>query len=140
MSIDGKLRPLFRQHLPGIHWVSIETGGTGRGIPDSNGCGGGVEFWIEYKQTSGWTVDLRPEQVGWLLQRARFGGRVFIAVRRAKEQGARTIACDELYLIDGKNAREAKVSGLRGAPLLGRWEGGPSRWDWPQIDTILTGR
>jgi len=123
--MDGNLRKIFRERLPQVHWVSIETGGTGRGIPDSNACYNGSEWWVEFKLTNGWAVNLRPEQIGWLLQRTRAGGRTFIAIRRR---------ADELWLFEGAFARELKDYGLRGAPPpIGRWSGGPSAWDWGQI-------
>jgi hypothetical protein len=136
--IDGGLRQLLRQNIPRAHWVPIETGGTGRGIPDMNYCLDGAEGWIEGKQTSGWTVDLRPEQVAWLERRARAGGRVLIAVRRVCAPGPRRVGADELWLLRGSQARMAKTLGLRGATpegelLLGVWSGGPARWDWDEV-------
>jgi len=73
-KINGGLRQLFRAKLPGFDWVSIESGSTGGGIPDSNYCVRtnditGIEGWIEHKQTDGWAVTLRPEQVGWIARR-----------------------------------------------------------------------
>lgn len=122
--MDGNLRKIFRERLPQVHWVSIETGGTGRGIPDSNACYQGTEWWVEFKLTSGWAVNLRPEQIGWLLQRTRVGGRTFVAVRRR---------VDELWLFLGSSARELKDGGLRSTPSLGHWPGGPGSWDWNRI-------
>jgi len=152
MRTDGDLRKLFREHLPKIHWQSVETGGTGRGIPDSNGCGlttdannsvVGIEFWIEFKVTAAWAVALRPEQVGWLTQRARHGGRVFVAVRRTSKGGPRSgPPSDELWLLDGQYARDIKQDGLRKLPagsLLSRSTGGPAQWDWQKIETAILG-
>lgn len=137
--IDGGLRLLFRQNVR-AHWQSVETGMTGRGIPDSNYCmqtpSGGIEGWVEFKLTSGWSVTLRPEQVGWHLARARAGGRTFIAVRRNN----RPKRIDELWLCRGAFARELKTGGLRGAPpeaVLGAWPGPPARWPWPEVSAAL---
>lgn len=139
MSVDGNLRPLFRQNLPQIFFTSIETGGTGRGVPDSYGCGGGVSFWIEYKLTSTWAVSLRPEQVAWLSRHARAGGKGFVAVRRKTIEGPRKgPACDELYLVPGFLAAELKKHGLKAVPFQ-RHEGGPSKWKWPTIGEMLLG-
>lgn len=140
--IDGGLRQLFRDHLPGVHWQSVETGGTGRGIPDSNGCCDGVEFWVEFKQTDGWSVTLRPEQIGWIERRTRHGGRVWIAVRRRHAGGVRRgTSVDELYLLPGRLARAARLNGLRsdalGPHLLGPMTGGPSRWNWDAVAEAL---
>lgn len=137
MADDGQLRPLFREHLrAGFHWQSIESALTGLGIPDANCCSQGVEFWVEFKQTREWAVTLRPEQVGWALQRTRAGGRVFIAVRRWPRGGPRTNPADELWLLRGAYAREAKTGGLRGLPpaaVLGVWSGGPGGWAWGEV-------
>lgn len=144
MSVDDGLRPIFRSYLIplGFDMQSVETGGTGRGIPDTNYCTGGLEGWIEFKATSGWSVDLSPEQIGWIERRVRHGGRVWIAVRRRHEGGARRGgAVDELYLLPGKFVRDARLNGLRGANLgphlMGPFEDGPSRWDWDTVAEAL---
>lgn len=137
--IDGGLRILFRKNLPHFDWVTIETGGTGRGVPDSNACYNKIEFWIEYKQTDGWDVPLRPEQIGWLMRRSRAGGRTFIAVRRWPEAGKRRIAADDLYLFRGADAILAKQQGLRLPTRLGIWSEGPSAWNWREIGQLLIG-
>jgi Holliday junction resolvase len=126
--IDGSLRQLFREHLPHVHWQAIETGGTGRGIPDLNGCFAGIEVWIELKRMVGRRVLMRPEQVAWIERRARAGGRVFIAVRKGKEQ---------LFLVGPTGARHLLEN--RFPAVLGRWSGGPRAWNWAEITTILFG-
>jgi hypothetical protein len=128
--------------MPG-HWQAIETGGTGRGIPDSNFCHDGIEGWIEFKAATAWAVDIRPEQIGWIHRRARAGGRVWIAVRRRHAGGPRLgLAVDELWLIHGKHIREIARTGLwMSADLVaGRWPGGPGRWPWADVWTTLAGR
>jgi hypothetical protein len=138
--IDGGLRPLFRTHLPQVHWQSIETGGTGKGVPDSNGCFEGHEFWVEFKQTSAWAVNLKPEQIGWMARRARAGGRCLIAIRRKVQETKRLAAVDELFLVEGAFAAELRVQGLRGFPhTLASWTGGPSGWDWEAVLRLLEG-
>ena len=141
MEIDGGLRPIFRNKLKaGWHWQSIETGGTGLGVPDSNFCCNGVEGWVEFKQTDGWTVDLRSEQVGWIRTRRQRGGRVFVAVRRKNQGGPRRGApVDELWLWDGSLSSELRNGGLRiNEPYLYRGEGGPEKWNWKTIGSILS--
>lgn len=131
--MDGGLRKLLREKLPQVHWQAIETGGVGLGVPDVNGCYRGAEFWVELKQTDGWAVTLRPHQIGWLLHRARAGGRVFVLVRRARE---------ELWLCRGSCARELKSSGLKGvlpAAVLEVWGGGPQKWGWEALLAHLAG-
>lgn len=142
---DDGLRPLFRKHLPQIHWQSIETGGVGAGVPDSNGCWKGVEFWVEYKWTAGYAVTLAPEQIGWLMARTRAGGRVYIAVRRRHDGGPRRgPPADELWVMPGAMAvevREKGLRGLRGDPrVAGPWFGGPARWDWPAVAAYLVAK
>lgn len=122
---DGGLRQLFRKNLPEFDWTSIETGSTGRGIPDTNACGLGTEFWIEFKKTDGWKIGLRPEQIGWITRRARFGGKVFIAVRRKE---------DELWLLGPEAALGNSLKGLSYKPI---GEGGPRRWDWGAVKSVL---
>jgi hypothetical protein len=140
---DGRLRTIFREKLPLFHWTAVETGAIGQGVPDSNFAHAGAEGWVEYKQTDGWNVTLRPEQVGWISKRVRHGGRVFIAVRRWHDGGPKKgPPCDELYLLPGSLAALAKAGGLRAVEsgILGRYEGGPSRWDWVEIALHLSGR
>lgn len=135
-SDDGGLRGLFRSHLrQHADMQAVETGLIAAGVPDLNYCASGAEGWIEMKQTDGWAVTLRPEQVGWLCRRARAGGRVFVAVRRWHDGGPRRgPAADELWLLAGRFAPDLKTMGLEWASsspaLLGRWHGGPARWDW----------
>ncbi len=132
MKRDGGLRLLFRQNLPQFHWVSIETGATAAGVPDSNYCFNGTEGWLEFKTTAGWTVPLRPAQIGWLLRRSRARGRVFVAVRQVRPNGD-----DILWLALGSHAAALRDKGLRGAPMLGCWPGGPSLWPWDAIKGLL---
>jgi hypothetical protein len=138
VSIDGGLRALFRAHLPAFHIVAIETGGTGRGIPDLEYCYQGKTGWIECKQTSGFAVGLQPEQVAWLTRRARAGGRCWVAVRRRAPAGPRRgAAVDALYLVEGRYAAGLKAQGL-GAVAVDCWAGGPARWDWAEVARLLT--
>lgn len=151
MSIDGGLRPIFRDKLRvGFDWTSVETGGTGRGVPDSNYCARiatdfvqgpgftGVEGWVEYKQTTGWACTLRPEQIGWILRRTMHGGRVFVATRRRHGGHSRSGPVDELFIHQGEHVRELRDGGLLGTPWLYRQDGGPSVWDWEAVRRILT--
>lgn len=144
-SPDGGLRPILRQYLRrGWDWTSVETGGTGRGVADTSWAtrpedGTHAEGWIELKWTDGWQVTLRPEQVGWLTRRAIVGGRVHVAVRRRCEAGVRREAADELWLILGARAQDARDGGLDPAAdyVIGRWTGGPARWGWAEIAGLL---
>jgi hypothetical protein len=143
VCMDGGLRKLFRKYVQPCDWQSIETAMTGGGVPDSNYCMGGVEGWIEFKLAHHWQVPLRPEQIGWILRRSRFGGRVFIAVRRQSADGPRRgPAVDELWLLAGRYAKEARMDGMKHIPpeaILGRWMGGPGGWAWGEVSRCLMG-
>src|SRR6266699_154364 len=104
--IDGGLRKIFRKHLPKFHWLSVETGLTEQGVPDSNFCIDGREGWVEFKLTSANKVTFRSEQIGWLLRRSRAGGRTYIAVRYHPPGGPRRgPPRDALYIYPGAAAR-----------------------------------
>jgi hypothetical protein len=134
---DGNLRSLIQQKMPDVHFQAIETGGTGLGIPDLNGCVDGVETWTELKFTTSWRVKVRPQQVAWLERRERAGGRCFILTR----QGGRDR--DTLWLTASSSARlliEGTRLDLLPPPLiLGHWEGGPARWGWGEVRQTLFG-
>lgn len=138
---DGNLRRIFHDKLLPWHWTPIETI-TVNGVPDAECCWKGVQFWIEYKFTSGFAVGLRPQQIGWLLRRSRAGGRCFVGVRRTTLSTTRAPAVDQLYIFRGGDAGELGEHGLGpfGPAPLGRWEGGPSEWNWNEVSEVLTGR
>ena len=123
---------MFRKHLIGVDWQAIESGTTGLGIPDLNGCVGGVEFWIEMKATTSWRLRISPQQVGWAERRARSGGRVFLAARAIGK------ARDDLWLYSGRVIRGLVTQRLDQVPCLGHWSCGPAHWDWGQVRTLLT--
>ena len=86
MAKEKNLWLLLRKNLPQIHLQRIETGMTGAGVPDVNGCAKGKEFWVELKEIhSGNALTLRPMQISWLAKRALHGGQVFVMARKNKE-------------------------------------------------------
>lgn len=126
MASDGDLRKVFRKHLPRFDWQSIETGAIGDGVPDMNYCARfGLEGWLENKQCEHWRVGIRPAQVGWIERRLRYNNRVFIAVRRAR---------DELWFFQGKAIRALVENRIDAVPCLGHWGGGPAKWDWKSVE------
>lgn len=147
MSRDGGVRQLLRDHLPTWHWTTVETGGTGRGVPDAEYCAPGPPGtegtcgWVEGKLTETTKVELRPEQVAWLLRRARVGGRVTVAVRQRYSAGPRRgPARDALWLLDGGQAPAIKVGGLSvDAPYyLGHWDlKARDRARWDAVGAVL---
>lgn len=134
--IDGGLRKTFQRRLRDWHWQAIETGGTGLGIPDLNGCRRGHEVWLELKATASWKVIVNPEQVGWAEARMRAGGNVYMAVR---QQGS---SRDKLWLLSGEAARPLRM-GMRldllpSSLVLGFWDRGEAFWDWKSVDNFLS--
>jgi len=134
---DGGLRQLFQRHIPEAHWQAIETWSTGMGVPDLNGCLKATEFWIELKQTKANAVGISPEQVAWIERRCRAGGRVFVAVRQKCEAGKRKVACDNLLIYHGSDARKLLTDGVDGPLYEGRWVGGPAAWDWQEVRATI---
>lgn len=165
--IDGGLRTLFQKHLPEAHWTSVETYGTGRGVPDTHYCfsfgdsapyGDSRSGWIEFKFcTSNAVPSMRPEQCAWLECQWRVNGRAWVAVRCKRSNGrpivfaARDVGdnhtcqlidskADTLVIIHGEGARHLRAHGISGVPPLlvkGVWHGGPTKWDWRAVREIL---
>jgi hypothetical protein len=133
---DGDLRHIFRDKLRSYQWTSVETAGTASGVPDSEFCSPfGVQGWIEFKQTKIFHVSFRPFQVAWLMRRYRNGGNAWIAVRRIpsakKYNGA-----DELWFMRADQAQALYEGGLESVSAW-MWEGGPSNWNFQEIDNLF---
>ena len=130
---ESGLWSLLKGNLPpGLEYDRIETGGTGKGIPDFNATWEGRDFWIEFKVCAGNKVGLRPEQVGWHLRRSEAGATTFILVRR-KAEGPRIGKVDSLYLYHGAFADALDEQGLKFGPLLKL----DAPYDWRKLwDTI----
>ena len=82
---ESKLYEDLRKALPNVHFQRIETN-VGLGIPDVNGCGKGIEFWLELKVSSGTALRLSKFQKSWIIRRGREGGRVFILRKALSER------------------------------------------------------
>ncbi len=83
MAREKDLWLLLKNNLTDIHFQRIETGLTGSGVPDVNGCAKGKEFWIELKEIHrGKSLTLRPMQVAWMAKRSAVGGQVFVLARK----------------------------------------------------------
>jgi Holliday junction resolvase len=134
--IDGGLYKLFKKNLPRIHWQRIEIGGTGQGVPDLNGCVDGIEFWVELKQDQKGRMILRPEQIGWMIERTRHGGLVRIAVRLT------VVSTDVLVIFDGPLVERLETMSIDAnlPNAIDFWEGGPNRWDWEGVFRAITMR
>jgi hypothetical protein len=53
---------------------------------------------------------------------------------------AHRTAIDELWLLHGRYAKEARMEGLKYIPpeaILGRWMGGPTGWEWEEVIHVL---
>jgi hypothetical protein len=147
---DGNLRQLFQKYLPQFHIQPIEVGALGRGIPDANYCGEGVEGWIEFKSaTHDRPPRMEPEQIGWIYERKRFGGRVFIAVRctgrsRKSRKGVfghkdSTLPDDVLLIFAGGEAPNIRDLNLDSIYLRCVTWGVPESWNWKLIADVLKG-
>ncbi len=129
MSTDGGLYSLFKKQTPDWMWSRLETGAVCPGIPDSLFVApGGTMGLVEFKQCSGWRVRFQPLQIPFIHRVSRLGGRVFIAVRRKK---------DELYLIPGVDVLELEEKGVKNfVPIAGV---GSRNWDWNEVEQRLLG-
>jgi penicillin-binding protein-related factor A (putative recombinase) len=112
MAKEKNLWLLMRKNLPDMHLQRIETGMTGAGVPDVNGCAKGKEFWVELKEIhSGNKLTLRPMQISWLAKRASHGGQVFVMARKDNEI--------KLYHIDSLTGiQELVETGFKSKALL----------------------
>lgn len=94
MARERDLWLLLKNNLTDIHFQRIETGLTGSGVPDVNGCAKGKEFWIELKEIHrGKSLTLRPMQIAWMAKRSAVGGQVFVLARKQN--------VIKLYHVDG---------------------------------------
>ena len=125
-KLESSFWSLMRSHIPARADVQrIETGSTGRGIPDVNVCLEGNERWWELKIVKGRKVDLTPEQISWHFRRTRAGGVTWI-VARDKVDGVRKGKYDKIYAWLGGEAIDVKRSGiLHPTPYI--W-GAPFKW------------
>ncbi len=141
---DGGLTALFREHLKGVDFQSIETATTGQGVPDLNYCvkalqdwrHTGREGWVEFKQTDSYSIHVDPKQAAWLERRARHGGRVMLAIRRHAPADMPGGPYDELWLFQDQ-FRDLITKNIDECFPLDNWEGGPKNWDWDEIRRYL---
>lgn len=138
MNKDGDLRYIFRNKFRTYQWTSVETAGTASGVPDNEFCTPqGIQGWIEFKQTKIFHVVIKPFQVAWLMQRCRYGGNAWIAVRRTPK-AKKYEGDDELWLMRGDQADALFHNGLEGVSAY-CWSGGPSNWNFLEIHDMLSG-
>lgn len=131
---DGGLRPLFHKNLrKGVMWVAVETWAvTGGGVPDSwYVAQGGASGWVEFKVATP-RIRVRPEQAAFLARVCRMGGRAFVAVR------AQYGALDELRLYRGSDAPALAQKGINAVDPVISTPGGPRRWDWHGVASVLS--
>lgn len=124
--------------MPRVHWQGLELGLMASGVPDTNGCYQGQEFWVEFKWTDTYAVGLEALQVGWILRRMRAGGRVFVATWRETAGGPRSGPAESaLFIHEGWDAAVLRAEGLLGAPPVLIVEGPQSTWDWGLVQATL---
>jgi len=114
----------IRRNLTKPIWQRIETGGTGRGIPDVFGAFEGECCWIELKIAKGNRVDLRPEQIAWLIKFGQTGLKTFILVGTDKRK---------MYLFPGLKAIIVKDQGLKADSLLEL----NAPYEWSKLQEVL---
>tara|TARA_R110000787_G_scaffold142510_1_gene256116 strand:+ start:1782 stop:2195 length:414 start_codon:yes stop_codon:yes gene_type:complete len=128
-TLEKTFWALLKSHLPtDCHHQRIETGSTGRGIPDVNLCWQEREVWVELKVVQGRRVAVSPEQCAWHYRRHRAGGVTFI-MARDKADGVRKGKYDRIYLWHGRSATDLLDRGLDVEPLY-VWE---ASFDWDGI-------
>ena len=106
---ENNLWQNLKRNLTEPLWQRIETGGTGRGIPDVFGAFDNRCCWVELKIAKGNRVPLRPEQIAWLIKFGQTGLPTFILVGTDKRK---------MYLFSGMEAREVLDYGLKHEPIL----------------------
>ena len=135
MSDESTFWKLINKHLPNkCHVQRIETGSTGRGIPDVNLCHMGMECWVELKIVKGKKVKLSPEQIAWHFRRARAGGVSWI-MARDKVDGVRKGKYDRIYLWPSSCVQEVFEKGIdcKGGFVF------ESPFDWVKLQAALFG-
>jgi hypothetical protein len=140
---DKGLRGIVQRNLPkasGWLWTPIETM-THAGVPDSFWAHQptGLSGWVEHKATGGWAVSVRPHQIAWMERHAHAGVRCCFLIR-ASGAGSASGKGDALWAVAGAYARVLNEQGLGELPpeaLLGVWTGQPTRWNWPEIQSLL---
>ena len=117
---DDGLRPIAVKMMKGPHWQPIETGSTGSGVPDLNGCWDGVEVWLELKAVrAGIKVkSLTAFQIGWIWKRVKRGGNVWIAVRVHKERSVRIEPTDHIQVYHGSAVNLLAQYGIEARPSM----------------------
>ena len=86
MPKESQFWTLVKPHIPkDAHVQRIETGLTGKGVPDLNYCQNGKEIWIELKSIQGNKSQLSPFQIAWIHNRAKAGGNCYVLIRKNKE-------------------------------------------------------
>ena len=112
ISIPKTEKALWKQlkkNLPRVHWTRIESGLTGRGIPDLEGCHDGVAVWVELKIIQNHLVNLTRNQAAWHQARHDAGGISFIL---ACDPNAHLIMGPTLFLWPGEQARPLASKGF----------------------------
>lgn len=143
-SQERDFRKLITKHAlasPVYEVTPVESGGTVSGIPDSywSHTKSSMAGWLELKVTDGWTVDLRPHQIGWLTRHSRRGILCRLAVRQTGV--VRGVKRDVFWAFDGAYAGLLKEHGLKeaGGYALCKLEGGPRKWDWNTVKLLFAG-
>ena len=84
-NTENTLWRLINKNLPGPQWTRIETGQTGRGVPDLEGCWDGQSVWVELKIVRSGKIKLTMNQANWHRARDVVGGRSVILASDPKK-------------------------------------------------------
>jgi Holliday junction resolvase len=120
MPKESQLWTLVKQHIPkDAHVQRIETGLTGKGVPDLNYCQNGKEIWIELKSIRGNKSQLSPFQIAWIHNRAKAGGNCYVLIRKNKE----------IRLFQPKTLEELQELNWNSEPAIGT----TAPYDWAHL-------
>ena len=124
MAKESQLWTLVKQHIPkDAHVQRIETGLTGKGVPDLNYCQNGKEIWIELKSIQGNKSQLSPFQIAWIHNRAKAGGNCYVLIRKNKE----------IRLFQPKTLEELQELNWNSEPSIGT----TAPYDWPHLFSAI---
>ena len=124
MPKESQLWTLVKQHIPkDAHVQRIETGLTGKGVPDLNYCQKGKEIWIELKSIQGNKSQLSPFQIAWIHNRAKAGGNCYVLIRKNKE----------IRLFQPKTLEELQELNWNSEPSIGT----TAPYDWPHLFSAI---
>ena len=117
--------PMRKAADPAVIDIMRIENAVGTGMSDVNMHCNGVDAWIENKVFHGNQLTFQPTQPGWILNRRRVGGRVFVLARKTST----------LYLYDGARVRELISEGIKTPALFTT----KKPFDWQEVFSQIFG-